>query len=95
MKRNIQIVDGATNSTFDVFEISVEQYSILFPNGSNVSFLDDFPLLEDDVDFWSNLYSNKLEKCKINGIHGTLHSTGSYVEKKEFPNRKESDVFNK
>ncbi|MGM0806845.1 MAG: hypothetical protein ACQET8_19030 [Bacillota bacterium] len=95
MKRNIQIVDGATNSTFDVFEISVEQYSILFPNGRNVSFLDDFPHLDDDADFWSNLFSNKLEKCIVNGIHGTLHSTGSYVEKTEFPNGKESDVFNK
>jgi hypothetical protein len=95
MKRNIQVIDGAINSTFDVFEISDEQYNILFPNGRNVSFLDDFPHLEDDAEFWFNLYSTKLEKSKVIGIHGTLHSTGSYIEKTEFPNRKESDVFNK
>ncbi|GGB72058.1 hypothetical protein [Fictibacillus barbaricus] len=88
MKRNIQVIDGAINSTFDVFEIS-------FPNGRNVSFIDDFPHLENDAEFWFNLYSNKLEKSKVNGIHGTIHSTGSYVEKTEFPNRKESDVLNK
>jgi hypothetical protein len=90
--KNIQIVDGAINSTFDIFEIDDEKFDILFPNNTDISFLDDYPHLSNDKHFWSSVYSRRVNKKKVNGIHGTLHLTGSDIDKNEFPNRKETDV---
>jgi hypothetical protein len=91
--KNIQIIDGSINSIFEVFEVDEGQFNMLFPNNNNIAFIDDFPELDDDINFWNSLYNRRIDKISVNGIHGTLHLTGSYVEKEEFPNRKESDVF--
>jgi len=94
MKKNVQVIDGAINSIFKIFEISEEQFNILFPKGSDIAFLEDFPELEDDLKFWKEFYKNRINKNNVIGIHGTLHLTGSDIDKLEFPNRKESDLKN-
>jgi hypothetical protein len=90
--RNVQVIDGAINSTFDVFRVSIEQFEKLFTNHNNVAFISDFPSLIDDSSFWKEFYDNKVEKTNVNGIQGTLHLTGSEVVQSEFPNRKETDA---
>jgi hypothetical protein len=92
MKKNVQIIDGAINSTFDIFEVSLNQFKVVFPDNKDVAFLDDFPHLDNQTEFWKEFYKSKVDKEKVRGIHGTLHLTGSEVEKDEFPNRKETDV---
>lgn len=89
--KNIQVVDGAINSCFRIFEVEEEKFQILFPSTADIAFLEDFDHL-DGTGFWGSIYSNEVDKKNIAGIHGTLHLTGSYVEKNNFPNRKESDV---
>ncbi|GAX91936.1 hypothetical protein [Effusibacillus lacus] len=90
--KNIQVIDGAVNSTFDVYEVDDNLFDTLFPNDQDIAFLSDFPDIDNNPTFWSQLYSNKVNKKSIVGIHGTLHLTGSYVEEENFPNRKESDA---
>lgn len=90
--KNIQVIDGAINSTFDIFEIDDEKFSVLFPNNTDLSFLEDYPDLMNDRYFWSLIFSRKVDKKEVTGIHGTLHLTGSDTDKDEFPNRKESDI---
>lgn len=93
--KNIQVIDGAINSTFDIFEIEDEKFDILFPGEKDVSFLEDYPQrLLNNNHFWDTIYCRKVDKKSVNGIHGTLHLTGSDIDKNEFPNRKESDIRN-
>ena len=92
VKKNIQVIDGAVNSVCTIFEIEEEIYDFIFKKGTDIAFLDDLAHLEDDNQFWAKVYKKNVDKKSINGIHGTLHLTGSYVEKEYFPNRKESDV---
>ncbi|WP_352420582.1 hypothetical protein [Proteiniborus sp.] len=40
------------------------------------------------------MYSNKVNKKEIKGIHGTLHLQGSNCDSKYFPDRKEEKVIN-
>ncbi|GGI11711.1 hypothetical protein [Gottfriedia solisilvae] len=94
MKKNVQVIDSAVNSIFKIFEVSSEQFNILFPNHSEIAFLEDYPELIDDISFWSEFYKNRLDKIDVVGIHGTLHLTGSDIDKSEFPNRRELDVCN-
>jgi len=91
MKKHVLVVDGAVNSTFEVFKVSEEQFNTIFPNGQDVAFLSDYSELEEG-DFWLEFYANEVDKKTVCGIHGTLHSTGSYAEKEFFPTRRETDV---
>ncbi|MBT2739992.1 hypothetical protein [Bacillus sp. ISL-77] len=89
---NVQIIDGAINSVFEIYNINEEQFNIIFPNGTDVAFTSDFPYLEDHEDFWSLFYSRRVDKKKVEGIHGTIHLKGSDAVKEDFPNRKETDA---
>ena len=93
--KNIQVVDGANNSIFEVYQVSDGIFEIVFPDGNDVAFIGDVEtLLEDEYsnDFWQVLYQNKVNKKEILGIHGTLHLTGSNCLKKYFPSLKEEEV---
>ncbi|MNJ63683.1 hypothetical protein D3C77_596010 [compost metagenome] len=92
MKKNIQVIDGAINSVYKIYEVEEEVFDTIFQRGTDVAFLDDLVHLIDDNRFWSRVYKNKVDKKNVTGIHGTLHLTGSYVEKEYFPNRKETDI---
>src|SRR5512138_3217586 len=91
------IIDGAQNSTHDVFITDEASFAIVFPDDSDIAFLDEVvervrQLGIDEVSFFNRLYSTKLDKKNIEGLHGILHSTGSYCRKEYFPTRKESEV---
>ncbi|MBM7656402.1 hypothetical protein [Neobacillus cucumis] len=89
MKRNVQVIDGAINSTFEIYEVDIELFDILFPNGNDIAFTSDFPNL-DDTDFYERFYSKMVDKKKVNGIHGTLFLED--IAKESFPNRRETDA---
>lgn len=98
-EKNIQVIDGAINSTFDIFQISEEMFNLLFPRGTDVAFLDEVEqrLNEDGKEqisrIWATVYQKKVDKKILTGgVHGTLHLTGSYCLKQYYPTRKESDV---
>lgn len=96
-KKNIMVIDSAENSTHDVFAIDQSLFDIVFPGEADVAFLDDVEMRLksngiDEESFFNKLYSNPVDKKKIDGLHGILHSTGSYCQKEYFPSRRESDV---
>lgn len=86
MKKNVKVIDGAINSAFEIYEVDVELFDILFPNGNDIAFASDFPNLD------KRFYSKMLDKKKVNGIHGTLHLED--IAKESFPNRRETDAGN-
>jgi len=95
--KNFIVIDGAQNSTYDIFGIDETTFDIVFPGNSDVAFLDDVvarvnEMKLDEISFFNNLYSNKLNKKSIKGLHGILHSTGSLCNKEYFPTRRELDV---
>jgi hypothetical protein len=93
--KNIQVIDGARNSTFDIYQISDDLFNQIFPNGTDVAFLAEvernFKVIDSDK-VWDLIYQSKVDKKQVIGIHGTLHLTGSYCSKEFFPSRKESEV---
>ena len=94
--KHIQIIDGALNSTLDIYEVPDELFEIMFLGGADVAFLDE---VEERFkaagvqDPWPSVYKTKVDKKKVVGIHGTLHLTGSPCEKKYFPDRTEAGVM--
>lgn len=98
MHKNIQIIDGARNSTFDIYQIEHDIFELVFPEQTDVAFVDEVDqrvkqLGKNIVTFWGLVYQVKVKKKDLAGIHGTLHLSGSYCKKELFPGRKESEVI--
>jgi hypothetical protein len=94
--KNIQVVDGGANSLFEVYAVPDEIFSLMFPNGSDVAFLEDVDRVfteHGNQRLWQDVYANRLEKRSVQGIHGTLHLTGSPCDPRFFPTRRENEVL--
>ena len=74
--KNIQVIDGADNCTYDIFAVSEEDFDTLFPKpNQNIEFIEDVVdrIGEQKIrDLNSRLWNNRILKEEVNGIHGTL-----------------------
>ena len=87
--KNVQVIDGAINSVFEIYAVPDEIFFRLFPDGADIAFAEDFRKSDP---LWRVFYLNRVEKKRVKGIHGTLH----LVEKTEkvgfFPTKREAEV---
>lgn len=92
----IQVFDEATNAVYDTFGIEPEEFDIIFPNGTDIAFIDEVIERENDKDLenaLSNIWKRRTPKNEINGLHGILFY--GFEEKKEYyPNRRDEDAVN-
>ena len=98
--KNIQIIDGAANSVFEIYEVDDFTFNEIFANDRDVVFITDIhkylDFTKEEVRvFWQKVYSCRMDKKKINGIHGTLHLEGSNCKRDYFLDGKESLVLKK
>ncbi len=73
--KNIQIIDGASNATYSIFQATEEEYALLFPNGQDMELIEDFyaRLGDDAADtILECLWKRPILKRDAMGIHGTL-----------------------
>ena len=74
--KNIQIIDGAGNATFSIFQVTDEEFLAIFPDaGQDMEIVEDFigrlgkkaaeAILEP-------IWERPILKRDANGIHGTL-----------------------
>ncbi|MFT3808426.1 MAG: hypothetical protein QM698_00755 [Micropepsaceae bacterium] len=97
MTKNIQVIDGADNSEYAIFEVSDEVFSVVFPEiGQDIEFVED---LEGRISvggrsefFQNKLYCNQIDKILIQGIHGTLF-VGLEFKRKYYPNKRSGDLI--
>lgn len=94
--KNIQVIDNAANSIFEIYQVPDDLFHVVFPNETDVAFIDEVERAfeaRDGKRLWSILYQHPVNKKQVNGIQGTLHLTGSPVDKSYFPTRKEAEVI--
>ena len=73
--KNIEIVDGALNSRFEIYAVDDATFQMLFPDGQSEIYLEDLSEeLQDDVAFWDRVYSEEVDRHLVRGIHGILHT---------------------
>ncbi len=91
--KNIQVIDGGMNATYDVFGATDEEFALIFPNDTDVEFIEDFFARvgeETAGRVLGPIWTRRADKKTISGIHGTLFY-GLEYKKKYYPNKKDSD----
>ena len=93
--KNIQIIDGAENCTFSIFQATDEEFSLVFPDpGQDMEYAEDIdarPNREKVFAALTAVWERPIRKQDANGIHGTLfYQLDRY--KKWYPEKREDTV---
>lgn len=92
--KNIQVIDGAQNCTYDIYAVSESDFKHVFPgDGQDIEFAEDLAqrIPDDDDPFWHRLWEHRVDKKEVQGIHGTLFFQLEF--KREFyPTKRESEM---
>jgi hypothetical protein len=95
--KNIQVIDGAINSVYDIFAATEEEFALIFPNGQDVAFIDEVYSIGCDEDAlnrtFNAIWTRRVAKAEAMGIHGLLFY--ELEEKKRFyPTRRDEEAIN-
>lgn len=80
-RKNIQVVDAVENRVDEFFEVSDKEFSILFPEGSDVVSIEDAGKLDDAL---GGIFKMPVHRLDLRGIHGTVFLGTSHSSHKAF-----------
>ena len=73
--RNVQIIDGASNATYSVFQATDDEFAAIFPEGRDMETIEDLHDRLGDEEasrVLERLWSRPVLKRNASGLHGTL-----------------------
>ena len=73
--KNIQVIDGAVNCVYDIFQATDEEFKVIFPEGEDVAFIDEVYARgkKETLDKAFNaIWKRRIPKVQAHGIHGLL-----------------------
>ena len=74
--KNVQVINGALNCTFRVFQATDEEFALLFPEPrQDIQYVEDLARLAGQSEINSALrriWDRPIRKSEAHGIHGTL-----------------------
>jgi hypothetical protein len=73
--KNVQIIDGAVNATFSIFQATDEEFAVIFPDGRDIELAVDLvERVGEEVAtrLLNPLWERPILKRDAMGIHGTL-----------------------
>lgn len=94
--KNIQVIDGAINTVYDIFAATDEEFALIFPAGTDVAFIDEVLANGDEKllgDVFKAIWPRRLAKKDAMGIHGIL-LFGLVGKKAFYPSRRDEEAVN-
>jgi hypothetical protein len=71
--KNIQVIDGAQNCTFSIFQATDDEFALLFPDAEqDIQYAEDLPDSKDIEAALNRIWERPIRKRDAMGIHGTL-----------------------
>jgi hypothetical protein len=83
--KNIQIIDGAVNATFSIFQATEDEFAVIFPDGRDMEIASNLikRVGEEEANrVLKPLWERPILKREAAGIHGTLFYDAE--ERREF-----------
>ena len=98
--KNIQVIDGADNCTYDIYAVTEDEFKIIFPGeGQDIEFIEDFweriernPVPDDMM---SKIWDRYVYKKDVVGIHGTLFYGLRDIKKEFYPDKTDEGMVTK
>lgn len=94
--KNIQIIDGAKNCSYEIYSVTDDEFRVLFPEeGQDIEFIEDAIRRVGDKklgQMMSAVWKRPVAKVNVVGIHGTLFYELLF-KKKYYPTKKDSEMI--
>jgi hypothetical protein len=91
--KNIQIIDGALNCVYDIFQATESEFNLIFKNGTNIMFSDELDNGIEVEKAFENIWARRIPKDTAMGIHGTIFYQMEH-KKEYYPTRKDEEAKN-
>lgn len=92
--KNIQIIDGAANATFSVFQATDEEFAAIFPDGRDIELVEDLVERIGEEAAGSVLtpvWDRPILKRDAAGVQGTLFYDNDHRRRHIPPSKREVD----
>jgi len=92
--KNVMIVDGAANCSYDVFAMSDDDFDVIFPDGTDIAFIEEVGERESQTvldPLFRRLWACPVLRSKARGIHGILFYELA-AKMRYYPTRRDSDL---
>jgi hypothetical protein len=73
--KNIQVIDGALNAVYDIFQATDEEFALIFPPGQDIAFIDEVIAREVHAELdaaFTRIWKRRIPKARAMGIHDVL-----------------------
>lgn len=94
--KNIQVIDGAVNCVYDIFQATDEEFAQIFARGEDIAFIDEVleRVNENLLDsLFAEIWKRRVAKRQANGIHGVLFYELD-AKKPFYPTRRDEEAVN-
>ena len=94
--KNIQVIDSADNCVYDIYAATDDEFSLIFPENTNIAFSEDVWSREEEKSLqnaFSNIWKRPILKAEVNGIHGILFY-GLEYKKEYYPTLRDEEAIN-
>jgi hypothetical protein len=94
--KNIQVIDGAENSVYDVFAATEDEFDLIFPAGQDVAFIDEVISRGPErqlAEAFTRIWERRIPKRDAMGIHGLLFYELAH-KKQYYPSRRDEEAIN-
>ena len=94
--KNLQVIDGAANAVYDVFAVTEAEFSLIFPEGQDVAFIDEVMARgpkEELNEAFNRIWQRRVPKREAMGIHGLLFYEHE-AKKQYYPTRRDEEAVN-
>lgn len=94
--KNIQVIDGALNAVYDIFQATDEEFSLIFPPGQDIAFIDEVMARGDRAELdraFAKIWKRRIPKAQAMGIHGLLFYELDH-KKRYYPTRRDEEAIN-
>jgi hypothetical protein len=91
--KNIQVIDGAANCVYDVFQATESEFSLIFQDGQDIAFIDEIETSAEMNSVFAKIWKRRIPKAKAIGIHGIIFYELE-DKKKYYPTRNDEEAIN-
>lgn len=94
--KNIQVIDGALNAVYDIFQATDDEFALIFPPEEDIAFIDEViargARAELDAAL-ARIWKRRIQKAQAMGIHGVLFYELDH-KKRYYPTRRDEQAVN-